>query len=77
MVGGNSTDRRRYILRRNELNMIGRRVYIKNQDSIHFNDWGIVVGYDGEYYHVAIYNDKNHVVIFKRNELHIPRKEVL
>ncbi len=57
--------------------MIGRRVYIKNRDSIYFNDWGIVVDYDGKYYHVAIFNDKNCTVIFERNELHIPRKEVL
>lgn len=57
--------------------MIGRRVYIKNINSIHFKDWGIVVAYDGKYYHVAILGDKNCIVIFERNELHIPRKEAL
>lgn len=53
--------------------MIGREVYINDKESIHYKDWGVIVDYDGEYYHVAIFNDKSHTVIFERNQLYIPR----
>lgn len=55
--------------------MIGNRAYIKNEDNIHFNEWGTVVNYDGNYYHVAIFGDTENVAIFERSELYIPRKE--
>lgn len=55
--------------------MIGDRVYIKNEDNIHFNEWGTIVDYDGKYYHVAIFGDNNCVAIFERNELYIPREK--
>lgn len=54
--------------------LIGRRVYIPDQDGKHCGDWGIVVGYDGEYYHIAFAGDKNNTLIFVRSEIHVARE---
>lgn len=51
--------------------LIGKRVYIPNEEGKHYGDWGRVIGYDGEYYHIAFADDKSNVLIFKRSEFHI------
>lgn len=53
--------------------LIGRRVYIPDDRGNHFGDWGIVVGYDGEYYHIAFAGDKSNTLIFTRSEIHVVR----
>lgn len=54
------------------MNDIGKKCYIIDKESIYYGEWGIIKHFDGEYYHVAIANGKN-LVIFKRNEIRIPR----
>ena len=52
--------------------LVGRRVSIPDWDG-NMTDWGIVVGYDGEYYHIAFAGDENSVLEFKRDEIRVPR----
>lgn len=56
------------------MNLIGREVIITTRDSWAFDQWGIVKMFDGEYYHVAIYNDPNTALVFTRDEFRVPRK---
>ena len=54
---------------------IGKKCYIKNEDSIFFGEWGIIKVFDGEYYHVAIANGTDSLPIFDRTEITIPKKQ--
>jgi hypothetical protein len=53
---------------------VGKMCYVKDRNSIYFNEWGIIKDFDGDWYHVSMLNDKNLIVIFDRNEIRIPRK---
>lgn len=52
---------------------IGKKCYITDKDSIYYGEWGIIRHYDGQYFHVAIANDSETLVIFTRSEIRIPR----
>ena len=52
--------------------LIGRRVNFQNWDG-GWTEWGIVIDYDGEYYHIAHYGDENTVLVFSRDEFRVPR----
>ena len=56
------------------MNLIGREVIITTRDSWAFDQWGTVRMFDGEYYHIAIYNDPVTTLIFTRDEFRVPRK---
>lgn len=51
--------------------LIGKEATIKT--GIHKGDWGIIKFYDGEYYHIAIFGDKNDCPVFTRDEIKIKR----
>lgn len=53
--------------------LIGRRVYIPDERGQFWGDWGIVIGYDGEYYHIAFAGDEKHTLVFTRSEIHVTR----
>ena len=55
------------------MNNIGKKCYITDKNSIYYAEWGIIKDFDGEYYHIAIANGKGCLVVFKRNEIRIPR----
>lgn len=55
--------------------MIGKLVYITDPESIYFGEWGEVMHYDGEVYHIAVAQGKNSLVIFNRDQFRVPRKE--
>jgi len=55
--------------------MIDKIVIIKCKESIYNGEWGIIKYFDGEYYHIAIADDTEHLVIFQRNEFRILRKD--
>ena len=55
--------------------MVGKLVAIKSRDSIYNGEWGIVKYFDGEYYHIAIADDTNHLVVFSRDEFTVRRKD--
>ena len=50
--------------------MIGRTATIKARPW----EWGTIVDFDGEYYHVAIYGDTSTALVFTRDEIRISRK---
>ena len=54
--------------------LIGKTVVITNRDSWCYGESGIVKGYDGEYYHIAITGDDSTQLEFARNEFKV-RKE--
>lgn len=53
--------------------LIGKQVEIKNRDSWCCGDWGTVKDFDGEYYHIAIFNDDRTILVFARNEFKVRR----
>lgn len=56
--------------------LIGRKVFIPSFDGKHHGDWGVVVGYDGDVYHVAFAGDADSTMVFDRKEIRVPRKEI-
>lgn len=55
------------------MNMIGRKVNIKSRDSFHDGGWGTVRYFDGERFHVAMYNGKDDVCVFSKDEIKIAK----
>lgn len=55
--------------------VMGKRCYIKDKESIYFDEWGIIKCFDGELYHVAIANGSDSMPVFNREQLSIPRKQ--
>jgi hypothetical protein len=55
--------------------LIGKFVHIIDKDSFHYNEWGIVKSFDGDYYHVAHAGGNDVVLIFDRDQLQIPRDQ--
>lgn len=59
-----------------ESKLIGKKVIITAKDSWAFDQWGAVKMFDGDYYHIAIYNDpEGPVLIFTRDEFRVPRAQ--
>ena len=52
--------------------LIGKKVTITA--GFHTGDWGTVIDVDGEFYHVAMFDDLNDAPIFSRNEFKVTRK---
>ena len=55
------------------MNYIGREATVKARDSFHYGDWGIIVDFDGDYFHIAIFGDDKDVCVFARDEIKIER----
>lgn len=53
--------------------LIGRKADIVAKDSWFCGDWGTIVAFDGEHYHIALF-DGDDAAIFSRNEFRV-RKE--
>jgi ribosomal protein L21E len=53
--------------------LIGKKVYITDPESIYHGEWGEIMDYDGEVYHIAIAQGKTWV-IFDRDQFRVPRK---
>jgi hypothetical protein len=51
--------------------LIGRRVYIKDENNPYYDEWGTVV-YVDEYYHVAIADGTVSIFSFDRSQLYVP-----
>lgn len=56
-------------------NLIGKKVYITDSNSIYFGEWGIIDSFDGEVYFVRIADGKGSMPIFDRDQFRVPRKE--
>lgn len=52
--------------------LLGRRVCFRDWDG-DWNEWGIVVAYDGDYYHVAFAGDERTTIVLRRDEMRVPR----
>ena len=59
----------------NKSNLIGKIANIPSFDGKFHGDWGRIVAFDSEYYHISFADDKNDVKIFTRDEIHIPRNQ--
>ena len=56
-------------------NLIGRKVYITDKESIYFGEWGIIADFDGEVYYIKIANGNDGMPVFDRNQFKVPRKD--
>ncbi len=56
-----------------ESKLIGKEVTITTKDSWAFGEWGIVRMFDGEYYHIAPWNDEKISLVFTRDEFRVKR----
>ena len=54
--------------------LIGKKAYITDKESLHYNDYGTIQYFDGECYHIAIFNDADYMPIFNRNQFLVKRK---
>lgn len=54
---------------------VGKKCYIKDKESIYFDEWGIIKYFDGELYYVAIANSSDSLPVFNRKQLRIPIKQ--
>lgn len=57
----------------NRENLIGKRVIITDKSSWAYEEWGVVKFFDGEYFHIALYNDENSQLIFERRDFKVTR----
>lgn len=55
-------------------NLIGKTVTIKCKDSIYNGEWGVIKHFDGEFFHIALWNDEDSMLIFYRSEFKVSRK---
>ena len=55
--------------------LIGKIANIPSFDGKFNCDWGRIIAFDGEYYHIAFADDRNDVQIFTRDEIRIPRNQ--
>ena len=53
--------------------LIGKKVTITDELSIHYGDWGVIVDFDGDYYYVAMFGDESDVPVFLRDEFKVSR----
>lgn len=51
----------------NNQNLIGKIVKIKSRDSEYCGEWGVVKYFDGDDYHIALWNGEPYL-IFSRSE---------
>jgi len=69
----------------NKTNLIKDKLYNKfaiikgkfTPDNPHAGQWGVIIGFDGDHYHVSMWGSKGDDKggqIFDRNELRVPRK---
>jgi len=56
-----------------ENELIGKKVFITDKDSIFYNEWGIIKSCIGDDYYVAIANGTDSLPVFKRKEFTVPR----
>jgi len=55
-------------------NLIGKKVNIKkNIDSPYAGEWGIIRLFDGQDYHVALWDEHHGAIVLSRNEFTLAR----
>ena len=57
----------------NKEKLVGKEVIITDRNSWAHGEWGIVNGFDGEYYYIGIAGDKKVNLAFTRNEFRVRR----
>ena len=51
--------------------LIDKKVIITDRESMYYKDWGTIIAYDGDYFHVAIADGDDTVPVFERNQFKI------
>ncbi len=55
--------------------LIGKKANIKDDsDSMYAGEWGIIKYFDGDYFHIAMWNG-NEEPVFSRNEFVVPKNQ--
>lgn len=55
--------------------LIGKIAFITDKDSMYYGEWGTIVDFDGDLYHIAIANGMDSIPVFGRKEFRVRRKE--
>lgn len=55
--------------------LIGKKVEVKDRESIYFRDWGIVKFFDGDFYGVAIANGCDSIPVFERSQIKLIKEK--
>jgi len=53
--------------------LIGKEATITDKNSIYYGEWGIIRHFDGDRFHIAMWNG-NEEMVFDRNEFKIRRR---
>lgn len=56
------------------MKLIGKMVYITDEESFYYGEWGIVADYDGDVYHIRIANGSDVLPIFDRKQFRVKVK---
>lgn len=58
---------------KNENSLIGKLVNITK--GFYSGEWGRVIAFDGEYYYIAVAEDRNCMPVFARNEFKVCKNQ--
>lgn len=58
------------------MNLIGKAAIIIKASDQYKGEWGIIKHFDGDYYHIALWNGDTSL-IFSRDEFRIPRRQII
>lgn len=56
-----------------QTSLVGKMVDIKS--GYYSGEWGRVIAFDGEYYYIAIADDRNCMPVFSRNEFKVCKNQ--
>lgn len=59
---------------KNGNDLVGKKVTIKCKESMYNGAWGVIKHFDGEYYHIAMWNGNEELLVFERNEFKVERQ---
>ena len=55
-------------------NLVGKMAFITDCESMYHGEWGIISGFDGEYYYIRIANGADCEPVFSRTQFRVPRE---
>jgi len=57
--------------------LVGKYAYITDQDSVHYQEWGEIIGFSHGVYHIIMDTDKKIAVDFNREQFKVPTRQWL
>ena len=57
--------------------LIGKYAFITDKGSIYYQEWGLIIDYDGESYFIAIAEGTDSIPIFDRDQFKVPQRQFM